>query len=69
MVMEVTQMGEIMVMEEVEMVTVETGKEILDKGSDGNQNNRSSAGNQQTLNNDYGGNRYRTNSSDSNNFN
>ena len=31
MVMEVTQIGEIMVMEEVEMVTVETGKEILDK--------------------------------------
>ena len=34
------------------------------QGPDGNQNNRSSVGNQQTLNNDSGGNRYRTNSSD-----
>ena len=39
------------------------------QGSDGNQNNRSSVGNQQTLNNDSGGNRYRTNSSDNNNLN
>ena len=39
------------------------------QGSDGNQNNRSSVGNQQTLNNDSGGNRYRTNSSDKNNLN
>ena len=33
------------------------------QGSDGNQNNRSCVGNQQTLNNNSGGNRYRTNSS------
>ena len=38
------------------------------QGSDGNQNNKSSVRNQQTLNNDSGGNRYRTNSSDKNNL-
>ena len=37
------------------------------QGLNGNQNNI--AGNQQTLNNDSGGNRYRTNSSDKNNLN
>ena len=37
------------------------------QGLNGNQNNR--VGNQQTLNNDSGGNRYRTNSSDKNNLN
>ena len=57
-----------MVMEEVEMLTVKIGEEILDRAH-GNQNNRSSVGNQQTLNNDSGGNRYRTNTSDKNNLN
>ena len=38
-------------------------------GSNGNQNNRSTVGNQQILNNDSGGNRYRTNTSDKNNLN
>ena len=62
--MEPTQIEEIMVMEEVEMLTVEICRKNPGQGSDGNQNNRSSVGNQQTLNNDSGGNRYRTNSSD-----
>ena len=39
------------------------------QGLNGNQNNRSTVGNQQTLNNDSGGNRYRTNPSDKNNLN
>ena len=39
------------------------------QGLEGNQNNKSSVGNKQTLNNDSGGNRYRTNSSGNNNLN
>ena len=69
MVMELTQIEEIMVMEEVEMLTVKIGEEILDKVQMGIKITDPLWRNQQTLNNNSGGNRYRTNSSDKNNLN
>ena len=65
--MELIQIEEIMVMEEVEMLTGKNWRRNPGQGLNGNQNNI--VGNQQTLNNDSGGNRYRTNSSDKNNLN
>ena len=56
-----------MVMEEERMLTARIGERNPGQGLNGNQNNI--VGNQQTLNNDSGGNRYRTNSSDKNNLN
>ena len=67
MVMELIQIEEIMVMEEVEMLTVKIGEEILDKAQMGIK--IIEWGNLQTLNNDSRGNRYRTNSLDKNNLN
>ena len=70
MVMELIQIEEIMVMEElIRDANSENWRRNPGQGSNGNQNNRSSVENQQTLNNDSGGNRYRTNSSDKNNLN
>ena len=63
--MEITQIEETMEMEKVEMVMVETGEEILDRVLMGIKVTDPL----QASNNESGGNRYRTNSSDNSNLN